>query len=256
MAKLYHPDKARSQIEKEIFGRLMVFINEAAEQDDLSTLKAIKVLGPAFLAMRENPQFHTFPNASVSPAAAEPMRHETSSGFVANIWFLLGWAEPYALLAIIQNWDAFGRGRKFVAILSSMGWTFVFQKLWYLLDAASSLCARSGYPHDSWVGLVIVLLRGAVIIAALPCIFSLGVIGFIAAIIIGFCFVLNMVASGILGLFHPYLAYVPSIILGPFLLFALWKIMVSAVGLKCTTSGRIKVHHLGRSGFLNGMGWF
>ena len=31
--------------------------------------------------------------------------------------------------------------------------------------------------------------------------------------------------------------------------------ILSAVGLKCTTSGRIKVHHFGRSGFLNGMGW-
>lgn len=226
LAKAYHPDKSTNQAEYDIFGQLMVAINEAAAIGDVSALEQIKALGPAYLAVKmySESEFSGVAYPDAADTYGRPRNGSLVLRLAAKIGAILRFFHPYALLFMLDQWASIGAVRKIAALGGAVGWTFLFFEGWELLDRVSVFCANAGYPHESWVGLLIVLLRGGIILAALPCIFSLVVVGFIGAMILGIALLTCSLAAGILRIIHPLLAGVPFIILVPLTIWVLWRI--------------------------------
>lgn len=227
LAKVYHPDKSTTQAECEIFGQLMIAINDAAAAGDVATLTQIKTLGPIYLVVKmysEN-QFSRGPHQSDACSYDRPRTESRGKRVACAVKAALCLLHPYCLWFMLDVWGSIGRVSKLTALGGAVGWTFLFAHAWWLLDRASTFCTEAGFPHDSWAGLIIVLLRGGVILAALPCLFSLLVVGFFAAMILGFAILANSLASAILGVFHPLLTRLPAIIVVPLTVWALWRMV-------------------------------
>lgn len=227
LAKAYHPDKSTNQTEHDIFGQLMVAINEAAAAGDMYTLEQIKALGPAYLAVKmySESEFSGVAYRDEATEDSRPQKLSLVTRFARVSGTVLSLLHPYTLLFMLDHWTSLGAVRKLTALGGAVGWTFLFYHAWELLDRVSVVCANAGYPHESWTGLVIVLLRGGVILAALPCLFSLVVVGFFVAMIGGLALLANSVASIILGIFHPLLARLPAMILAPLVLWVFWRLL-------------------------------
>lgn len=225
LAKLYHPDTARSQADRVIFEKLMVVINDAGSRCDLPMLQQIILLGPAYLAVRDYKKCD-YAGVSAFPTDAEFSSQAPSAP--ESIWpgaveFFCATCHPYALYTIFGDWEYIGRSRKVVAIAASVSWNIAFFKTWGLLDALSLIAKHAGYPHESTVGLGIVLARGLLLLISIPCFLPLMLAGVIAGFIIMMAYFTNCIAVPILGYFHPALSHVPPFIIVPIAAVMLWR---------------------------------
>ena len=226
LAKLYHPDTARSQADRVIFEKLMVVINDAGSRGDLPMLQQIILLGPAYLAVRAKKC--DYARVSASPPAAEfssPAPSAPESIWRDAVEFLFETCQPYALYTIFGDWEYIGRSRKVVAIAASVSWNIAFFKTWGLLDALSLIAKHAGYPHESTVGLGIVLARGILLLISIPCCLPLLLAGVIAGFILMMAYFANCIAVPILGYFHPALSHVPPFIIVPIAVSMLWRML-------------------------------
>ena len=226
LAKLYHPDTARSQADRVIFEKLMVVINDAGSRGDLPMLQQIILLGPAYLAVRAKKC--DYARVSASPPAAEFSSQAPSAP--ESIWpgaveFFCATCHPYALYTIFGDWEYIGRSRKVGAIAASVSWNIAFFKTWGLLDALSLIAKHAGYPHESTVGLGIVLARGLLLLISIPCFLPLMLAGVIAGFILMMAYFANCIAVPILGYFHPALSHVPPFIIVPIAVSMLWRML-------------------------------
>lgn len=227
LAKLYHPDTARSQADRIIFEQLMTALNEAASRGDLPMLQQIKMLGPAYLAVQAYKK-NEYTGVSASPTAAECSFQATSapeSRWSDAVEFLLKNCQPYALYKILADWDYIGRTRKVVALAASAGWNFAFFKAWGLLDALSLYTKHAGYAHESTVGLGIVLLRGLLLLIFIPSFLPILLASVFAGFICLMAYFANCIAVPVLGYFHPTLSHVPPFIIVPITVAMLWRML-------------------------------
>ena len=227
LAKLYHPDKFRGSAEKFISEQLMAAINDAGSRSDLPMLQQIKLLGPAYLAVRDFKKCD-YASVSASPTAAEfsseaPSAH--GSLWPGAVEFFCATCHPYALYTIFGDWEYIGRSRKVGAIAASVSWNIAFFKTWGLLDALSLIAKHAGYPHESTVGLGIVLARGLLLLISIPCFLPLMLAGVIAGFILMMAYFANCIAVPILGYFHPALSHVPPFIIVPIAVSMLWRML-------------------------------
>ena len=226
LAKLYHPDTARSQADRVIFEKLMVVINDAGSRGDLPMLQQIILLGPAYLAVRDFKKCD-YAGGSVSQTAAE--RSSQAPSAPESIWpgaveFLFVNCQPYALYTIFADWEYIGRSRKLVAMAASVSWNIAFFKTWGLLDALSLIAKHAGYPHESTVGLGIVLARGILLLLiGIPCFLPLLLVSVFVGFICLMAYFANCIAVPILGYFHPALSHVPPFIIVPIAAAMLWR---------------------------------
>ncbi|MFZ4776700.1 MAG: J domain-containing protein [Terrimicrobiaceae bacterium] len=225
LAKLYHPDTARSQADRVIFEKLMVVINDAGSRCDLPMLQQIILLGPAYLAVGDYKKCD-YAGVSASPTAAEFSSQAPSAP--ESIWpgaveFFCATCHPYALYTIFGDWEYIGRSRKVVAIAASVSWNIAFYKTWGLLDALSLIAKHAGYPHESTVGLGIVLARGILLLISIPCCLPLLLVSVFVGFICIMAYFTNCIAVPILGYFHPALSHVPPFIIVPIAAVMLWR---------------------------------
>jgi hypothetical protein len=225
LAKKYHPDTVSSAEDKALFEELMVAINLAREQGDLDTLQTIESLGPVYLAVRNYERVRVVEKESYAEGhqpAPQARRRKPAKALGVGLGSFLEALHPYALWRLLESWDDHGAVKKLTTVAASCGWIFLFHSSWGLLGGISSLLAEQGSGHESVPGLIIVLLRGVLILASLPCVLPAAFLALIIGTCVGGAWLCSALASAILGYFHPLLALVPPWTAGVFLLFAGW----------------------------------
>jgi len=226
LAKKYHPDTASSAEEKALFAELMVEINLARERGDLETLQGIENLGPVYLAVRNYERVHVVEKESYvegHQTAPQAQRRNPAKPPRFDVGSFLEALHPYALWRLMESWDDHGAVKKLTTLAASCGWLFLFHTGWGLLGGVSRLLAEQGFGHESVPGLIVVLLRGVLILASLPCVLPAVFLAFLVGLCLGAAWLCSTIAAAILGYFHPLLAFVPPWIMGAFLLVAGWE---------------------------------
>ena len=216
----FHPDMTTDPLERVAFGDLTRDIIDAYKNGDEDTLREIEQLGTAFRKRQpeaeEPPDFDT-PQASQPVASATSAKVKEWGCFLAPFWF------PYALAFAIRSWDQNRKPMNAACIAGAVPWTWLGLQLWGGIDGLASRLTELGYSHESLAGLMVVLLRGALLAALLPVVIPLGLVALRVGWLIGSVWVAHWVLAGVLGYFHPYLAWIATIGLGLGLAVALWR---------------------------------
>lgn len=226
LAIKYHPDTLPSVEDKALFEELMVEINIARDRGDLSTLQGIENLGPVYIAVRNYERVHRaerearVERGQSTPQAARPTPTEPRG---VSVTFILRVVHPYALWRLMESWNDHGALNKLSTVAASLGWLVLSYTAWRLLDEASRLLAQNGFGHESVPGLIIVLLRGALIMVSLPCVLPTLLLAFIVGLFLVAAWLCSAIASAILGYFHPLLGLVPPWIMGALLVMTGWS---------------------------------
>ncbi len=214
----FHPDMTTDPMERAAFGDLTREIIAAYQDGDGDTLIEIERLGTAFRA----------PERESQPSSGVPRRHQPAAAvpsasmkpWVTNLkpfWF------PYALAFAIPLWNGNQKFKNASCILGAIPWTWLGVRLWGGIDGLAVWLNELGYAHESLAGLIVVLLRGALIVAMLPIVVPLGLVALRVGWVIGSVWVAHWVLAGVLGYFHPYLAWIATAGLGLSLAIALWR---------------------------------
>ncbi len=207
-------------MERVIFGDLTRNIIEAYERGDGDTLDEIEQLGVGFLDRKPEPEpqpdFDGYEaSRTVTSAFSEKLKRW--------VWFLAPFWFPYALAFAIRSWDQNRKTMNAACIAGAVPWTWLGLQLWGGIDGLASRLTELGYAHESPAGLIVVLLRGALLVAVLPIVVPLGLVALRAGWLIGSVWVAHWVLAGVLGYFHPYLAWIATLGLGLGLATALWR---------------------------------
>lgn len=227
LAKKYHPDTVSSKEHMLLYEEMMVEINAAREQGDLNTLRGIEKLGPVYIAVRNFERVHRAEKQARTekPQSPQPVHHaRPTSVWQIGLASVLRILHPHALWRLLEAWDNHGAAEKLATIVATAGWIFLFYSCWNLLGEASRLLARHGFAHESFPGLIIVLLRGALILVSLRCLLSGLIVAAAVGLFLTAAWLCSAILAGILGYFHPLLALVP-----PWIMMGL--LMVLAIGL-------------------------
>lgn len=225
LAKQYHPDLATGSSEKLLHDRLMVEINDAFSKGDVEILEEINSMGLTYLVYRFYANNHVPSGCVNTPEDDYPCQaaKRPRSGFRNAVKGFFYSSHPYSWLFAMNAWNETGKIRKLFAILMSGIWTYAFYKVWILLSVLSAYLVSSGHPHESIYGLGIVVLRGILILIALPCVAPLFIFGICLSFLLSFVYLGTLLASNVLALFHPMLAYVPPLVVIPALCWLGWN---------------------------------
>ena len=129
---------------------------------------------------------------------------------------------PYLLTFSVQDWRENGRLHNAWALCNAGGWLWIWLQIWNQVGTLGASSLAAGHAHDGAMGLAFVLIRGVLIVAALPVAFPLGVFVGGAAIAIGTLWLVAWIAGGVLGLLHPWLIPVRYFVAGISLIAAGW----------------------------------
>jgi hypothetical protein len=108
------------------------------------------------------------------------------------------------------------------SLFSGVAWMGAWWKIWGLLGALEIEAHASGYADEGPIGLLFVLVRGSLILAAMPVAVPLVMMAGAALIGTGIVLLIAWIFGGILSLFHPWLAYVPYGAAAVILMSAAW----------------------------------
>ena len=225
----YHPDVTISPREKVVFGDLAREIIAAYQAGDAATLREIERLGTAFRkAPPPPPPAAGAPRRRYAPRRPEtPPRNEAPRRWKADylkrcLWSAAPILFPYSLASAIKSWDRNGKALNAACIVGAVPWIWLGMQTWGGIDILAAWLEKFGYSHETFVGLGVVVLRGALIALLLPIALPLAAVALRAGIVLGVAVVAHFVLSGILGLFHPYLPWVATISVAVGVAVALW----------------------------------
>jgi len=122
----------------------------------------------------------------------------------------------------MNSWNENGRFRNLLGIAGGIGWFQITVFLRHQLGAFSAWTQLHGVPHESLGGLGIVLAKGILILAAIPIVIPLAILILYAAIAFFLCSLLCAFGMKILGLFHPYLEWLPLVIFSGVFVRVIW----------------------------------
>ena len=244
LIKAYHPDTTSSLQKKAIYGELSRYIIQAHSDGDEATLEEIDRLGEAYLETAKDREAEEADERRTDERVREAHRrfvrmqedHDTRgewsyaypiipprSNFMVDI--LKAVIFPYHLTFAICDWGKNGRLYNAASLFSGVAWMGAWWKIWGLLGALELAASASGYSHDGAIGLLFVLLRGALILAALPVAVPLVMMAGAALIGTGVLLLIAWFLGGILSLFHPWLAYGPDAVAAVILSLAGWEVL-------------------------------
>ena len=220
LLRKFHPDMTTDPQERVAFGDLTREIIDAYKIGDGDSLSEIERLGTAY--RRRQVDVDTPPvveSAQPSPPLATGLAEN------AKRWlrFLAPFVFPYALPFAIRSWNENQKATNAACIAGAIPWAWLGVQLWSGIDELALYLTGLGYSHESLVGLIVVLLRGAVLAAFLPIAVSLGLVALRVGWLVGAAWVAHWVLAGVLGYFHPYLAWFATIGLGAGLAIAVWR---------------------------------
>ena len=239
LVKIYHPDLARSVRRRSVCDEMTRHILSANEAGDDETLREIERLGDGYLEVVKERELEAEEERR-SDAHFEEIRRrfyemqaEESRGTWAYaipihppgpnylLWFL--WMiNPYLLTLSVRDWRDNGRLHNAWGLCNAVVWLWIWLKLWSQLGSFEAISLAAGHTHEGAMGLLFVLLRGVLIVVALPVAVPLAMFVGGAAIIIGTIWLAAWIAGGVLGFFHPWLTIVPIFIAGIVLIAAAW----------------------------------
>ena len=239
LIKVWHPDLTTSARRKIVCEEMTKHILCANETDDEDTLKEIERLGESYLEVANEREFEAEEERR-SDADFEEIRRRfyemqaaESRGEWANaipiipprqnfmLW-LLWLLCPYLLTLSVRDWRENGRLHNAWALCNAAGWLWIWIHIWSQIGSFEAASLAAGHPHDGAIGLLFVLIRGVLIVAALPVALPLGVFAGGAAVAIGTLWLVAWIAGAVLGFFHPWLIPVPYFVAGISLIAAGW----------------------------------
>jgi hypothetical protein len=127
------------------------------------------------------------------------------------------------LVFAIRSWNESCKTMNAACIAGAVPWTWLGLQLWGGIDGLAAWLNELGYAHESLAGLIVVLLRGPLFAAMLPIVVPLGLVALRVGWLVGSVWVAHWVLAGVLGFFHPYLAWIATLGLGLGLTIALWR---------------------------------
>jgi len=142
-----------------------------------------------------------------------------------NLSWYLWMINPYLLTFSVRDWRENGRLLNAWALCSAVLWLWIWLHIWNQVDCFEAGSLAAGHTHDGAIGLVFVLVRGALIVVALPVALPFGVFAGGAAVVICTLWFVAWVAGWVLGLFHPWLAFVPHFVAGIVLIAGGWAVL-------------------------------
>jgi len=239
LIKTWHPDLTTSARRKIVCEEMTKHILRANETDDEDTLKAIERHGEGYLEVakaraleaeeerRSDADFEEIRRRFYEMQAAE------SRGEWANaipiipprqnfLLWLLWVSSPYLLTLSVRDWRENGRLHNAWALCNAAGWLWIWLLIWKQVGSFESVSLATEHARDGAIGLLFVLLRGALIVAALPVALPLGVFAGGAAVVICTLWLVAWLVGGALGFIHPWLTFVPFFVAGISLIAAGW----------------------------------
>ncbi len=220
LVRKYHPDMTTDPRERVVYGDLTREIIDAYKTGDGDSLSEIERLGTAFRRQRMEPET---PPAVDSTRPSPPVATGLAEDVHQWLRFLAPFVFPYALPFAIRSWNENQKATNAACIAGAIPWAWLGVHLWGGIDALSLYLIGLGYSHESITGLIVVLLRGALLCAFLPIAVSLGLVALRVGWLVGAAWVAHWVLAGVLGYFHPYLAWIATIGLGAGLAIAVWR---------------------------------
>ena len=239
LIKTWHPDLTTSARRKIVCEQMTRHILCANEADDEETLKAIERLGEGYLEVAKERELEAEEERR-SDADFEEIRrrfHEMQAAESRGEWayaipinpprasflsWLLWMINPYLLTFSVREWRENGRLYNVWALCNAVVWLWIWFQLWSQLGSFEATSLAAGHAHEGAMGLVFVLVRGVLIVAALPVAFPIALFAGGAAIVIGTLWLVAWVVGGVLGFFHPWLIPVPYFVAGISLIAAGW----------------------------------
>ncbi len=206
--------------ERVAFGDVTREIINAYKNGDEDLLSEIERLGTAFRRRRVQGEP---PPVVGSAQPSPPIATELAENAKQWLRFLAPFLFPYALPFAIRSWNENQKVSNAACIAGAVPWAWLGVHLWGGIDALSLYLIGLGYSHESITGLIVVLLRGALLGAFLPIAVSLGLVALRVGWLVGAAWVAHWVLAGVLGYFHPYLAWIATIGLGAGLAIAVWR---------------------------------
>ena len=239
LIKAWHPDLTTSARRKIVCEEMTRHILCANEADDEDTLKEIERLGEGYLEVAKDREFEAEEERR-SDADFEEIRrrfYEMQAAESRGTWayaipiipprqnfmlWLLWLLCPYLLTLSVRDWRENGRLHNAWALCNAAGWLWIWLHIWSQIGSFEAASLAAGHPHDGAIGLLFVLIRGVLIVAALPVALPLGVFAGGAAVAIGTLWLVAWIAGAVLGFFHPWLIPVPYFVAGISLIAAGW----------------------------------
>ncbi len=238
LIKRFHPDVTTCPRRKRIFEELSKRINHAYEIGDYDQLLAIERAGENFLKPRkekpaerekcvseENQEFlKSAGRRTPRQKASKPARPAFPFWRIREAvrTFIYYVVNPYGLAHAMNSWNENGRIRNLLGIVGGIAWFQVTVVLWHQLGTFSAWTQLHGVPHESLGGLGIVLAKGLLILAAIPIVIPLAILAFYTGIAFFLCALLCAFSMNILGLFYPYLEWLPLVIISGVFARVIW----------------------------------
>jgi hypothetical protein len=242
LIKAWHPDLTTSARRKIVCEEMTRHILCANEADDEDTLKEIERLGESYLEVAKERELEAEEERR-SDADFEEIRRRfyemqaaESRGEWANaipiippqpnfLLWLLWMINPYLLTFSVQDWRENGRLHNAWALCNSAGWVWIWLHIWNQVGCLEAGSLAAGHTHDGAIGLLFVLFRGALIVAALPVAFPMAVFAGGAGVVICTLWFAAWIVGGALGFFHPWLIPVPYFLAGISLIAGGWAVL-------------------------------
>ena len=244
LIKLWHPDKTQNPHTKKHYEEMSKAINNAYAGGDMETLQAIDTYGDEYLS-------HTYRRRTQPPYSQEQKPHHESAHtsyaretnyqndagsqyanktrrgaeHLVSVDFQKGLIclSPLFLPFHVSEWQNSSKLVNLLSIVSGVAWLYALWMFWGQLNGLESAARMAGYSHEGLLGLLFVLVRGGVIVTAIPIAIALAIVMFIGAICLALIGGGSWILGGILGFFHPWLAILSYIIGGYLLLVAAWR---------------------------------
>ncbi|MEI6491660.1 MAG: hypothetical protein WCO94_03850 [Verrucomicrobiota bacterium] len=239
LIKAWHPDLTTNLRQKIVCEEMTKYILCANEAGDDVTLREIERLGEGYLEVakeraleaeeerRSDADFEEIRRRFYEMQAAEsrgtwayaiPIIPPRPRYLVNFLWMI----NPYLLAFSVSEWRENGRLHNAWALCNAAGWSWILLQIWIQVGTFEAASLATGHAQSGAMGLLFVLLRGVLIVVALPVAVPLAMFVGGAAIIIGTIWLAAWIAGGVLGFFHPWLTIVPIFIAGIVLIAAAW----------------------------------
>lgn len=232
LIKKFHPDTTTCPKKKIVYEELTKRINQAYESGNMTELMAIDGQGAAAFENAEITRRSSKPQATPVPPSfhSQPPKTEKlrvlAKAAKAVILFFLN---PYGIALAMNTWGENGRCRNLLSLIGGTFWMTGAIFAWKQIDIFTR---NYGIVHESLAGLGILGLKAILILASFPIIACLASFGIYTGAILGVCGLLCVIMMKILGLFHPFLVWVPLAIYLVFACRLLWHVLANNFSFK------------------------